>query len=298
MAGFDVDKFRKNLIYERTGTTEEVLNDIAVIRQQDRIAEETRKKWGWIGGLGILAAGALFLIGVNVEIMAMLGVSVAVGLFAIGSLIYRSSLGAMDTEDRRYELVGRILPLLGTDIPSDAPLNVRIDLTTVDAGRKAKGEGKANGWKVKYFEDPWLDLKGQMADGTKFALQVTEKFQKRSKWKRSSSGKMKHKSKTKSATEMALALKVKPKRYPALEKVHEQAQGALQLPNVVNVKRMVTAPDALTVRVGLKSEWDCTRLGEPERGLDGSKLVLSLFMSLYQVLNLSTAITKGREKVV
>ena len=109
---------------------------------------------------------------------------------------------------------------------------------------------------------------------------------------------MKHKSKTKTATEMALALKVKPKRYPALEKVHGSAQSALQLPSSVTVKRVDTAPDSLGVRVALKGPWDCTQTGTAGQGLDGSQLVASLFLGLYQVLNLSKAIVKGREKVM
>lgn len=301
---FDPAQFRKDLVYRARVAPAEILRDIKRIRQQDRIAESRRSKSGWIGGLALVCAflGFLFTFAILDVSDGGIGIAlVAVGALAVtgaAALVYRGTQGKFDYEDRRYVLLERILPLIEADLATGAPIDVRMDLAKPTVASKSNGGAEIRGWKVKFFEDPWLSMSGQFVDGTRFFLEATEKFQKRSKWKQSSSGKMKHKTKTKSATQLSLHLAVKPKRYPALERVHAQADGALQLPKKVMVKRVDTAADSLGLRVLIKSEWDCPPPGEASAAIDGRELVASMFLSLYQVLNLAKAVAKGRPRVV
>ncbi len=300
----DPAQFKKDLVYQARLTPAEIVRDLGTIGKQDKIAESRRSTSGWIGGLALVGAFLGFLLtfaGLDVAddgigtALTVVGVLAVVGVVA---LVYRATQGKFDYEDRRYQLLERILPLLATDLPKGAPVDVRMDLSKASVSSKATGTGEVRGWKVKYFEDPWLTVSGQFVDGTKFQLEATEKFQKRSKWKTSASGKSKHKTKTKSATLLSLRLAVKPKRYSALDRVRDKVDGALQLPKQAMVKRIDTAADALGVRVLIKSEWGCPPPDEASTIVDGRQLVASMFMSLYQVLNLAKAVAKGRPKVV
>ncbi len=301
---FDPAEFKKTLKYEGVMSPDEIVGDIDAIQQLDKDAEARRSTSGKIGGgslvlgfVGLLITGATLDSNSDNAPMMFL---VCFGLLGVGAaaLIYRATQGKFDTQDRRYLLLERLLPLLGADLPPNAKLRVRMDLSSPSEGNKAAGEGEARGWKVKYFEDPWLALSGQFLDGTKFTLEATEKFQKRSKWKTSASGKMKHKSKTKSATLLSLRLAVKEKRYPALARVSDKLESAVQLPKQAMLKRVDASATGLALKVLIKSQWDCPAHGEPPNGVDGRQLVASLFMSAYQVLNLAKAVAKGRPRVV
>lgn len=300
---FDAKAFRKTLVYERTATPDAILRDVAILRNLDREGERKRRRLLWLGVTPLVVAVLMFfLAGVVVEQLGdnaglWFGASGVLVLFGSGALIYRAANKRLDTEDRRYELLGRVIGMLRTDMRTGDTIAVRLDLGRPDTSAKSKGEGTVRSWKVKYFEDPWLTLRGRFADDTRFALDATEKFQKRSKWATSSSGKMKHKSKTKSATELLLHLKVKTKRYPGLENLRGKIASAIRVPSGVAVKRVVGNPDGLGLRVLLKGPWDCSPDGDGGEGIDGTRLVASMFLSLYQVLNLSKAIAKGSPRV-
>ena len=160
---------------------------------------------------------------------------------------------------------------------------------------------------MKYYEDPWLHLRGRLLDGTTYDLTVIERFQVRSRWKRGRSGKMKHKTKTKSATVVVLRLKPKAAKHAYLQRLASDARNAVQLPGWVQLRDLGVADGLLVLKVGTKTVWSVpdhpnkpSKRGQApktEVPHNGQQMTAMMFLSLYQVLNLSRAISKGQRKV-
>ena len=156
-------------------------------------------------------------IGFAVPVLSVLGIIV--------SAIMRHIYGRGDVENRRYELLGKVVHLLSKDMAPDAKFTVEMDLNRPDAKSKYVDSGQIMDWKVQYYADPWLTVQGQLLDGAQFRLAATENYQHRSKWKRNPRGKMKHKTKSKSATLFNAQVRVKTKRFPNLGKIAAEPAG-------------------------------------------------------------------------
>jgi hypothetical protein len=297
----DLQEFKKTLIYELEGPVTEVQRDVPRLRLVDKHFE----KLAFRALMVALVLSLATIIGGVATFMAFDSraehpeipgaVTVALLIATIVSWIVRSRRKRLDTEDRRYELVGQLLRLLKTDMAADATVNVRLDLGPADARAKFDREGEAGPWSVKYYVDPWLQLRGRLLDGTRFLVTMIEKTQHRSRWKRSASGKMKRKTKTKSGSEASLLLKIKPSRHPALQKLGSDANGALQLPPEVQPKDLQVTAEGIVLKTRLDPEWVVPGPNEREEdmtGPSGPHAVAMMFLSLYQILNLSKAIGK------
>ena len=284
MPGF-VEQLAKTRTFSGQITAQELQSSLEELKQLDKLSE--RKKL--FGCLWAVAGGGLALVGFVLaqETSPVLGggcLFIGIGLLAWG-IINRVSAGRTDFEDRRYELLERVAGLIRVDMNPEAAFNVGLDLNDVNAKNKFVRKGKAGLWNVKYYEDSWLNLGGQLADGTKFTITFTEKHQDRSRTKRSASGKIKHKSKTKSACQAVVTLKAKDKRYPHTGQLGPQARGAVQLPGGVQLKDLSAHDNVLTLKTASKSAWTVD---------SGTALLSQMLLSLYQVLNLSKAIDKAQ----
>lgn len=284
MPGF-VEQLAKTRTFSGQISAQELQSSLEELEQLDKMSE--RKKL--VGCLWAVVGGGLAVVGFvvaqeNSEIVGGTGLVIGIGLLIWG-MINRISAGQTDFEDRRYELLGRLTGLIRVDMNPDAAFNVQLDLNDVNAKNKFVRKGKAGLWNVKYYEDSWLNLGGQLADGTKFTITFTEKHQDRSRTKRSASGKLKHKSKTKSACQAVVTLKAKDKRYPNTGQLGPQARGAVQLPRGVQVKDLSAQDNVLTLKTASKSSWTVD---------SGTALLSQMLLSLYQVLNLSKAIDKAQ----
>lgn len=285
MSGF-VEQLSQTRRFQGQLTTQQLTSSLVDLENLDKTSEQKKAKGGmviacgfalaFVGGIGSLAA--------ELPVLAGICACFGIGLVIKGS-IARSSAGRTDFEDRRYQLLGRMARLLGADIDPDTPINVQLDLDKVNGRSKLVNEGKAGVWNVKFYEDPWLNLQGQLMDGTRFTVCLTEKHQDRSRTKRSASGKLKHKSKTKSAVQAVVSLKPKEKRYPNAGALGAQARGAVQLPHGVELKDLSTRENVLTLKTASKAGWSVD---------SGSQLLSQMLLSLYQVLNLSRQIDKAQ----
>lgn len=101
---------------------------------------------------------------------------------------------------------------------------------------------------------------------------------------------MKHKTKTKTASEFALRLKPKAKRYQHLTDIGRDVRSVVQLPPSVDLKGITVQDGGLVLKVKCKRPW--TEGEKGRQNSSGSRIVAMMFLSLYQVLNLSRRMTK------
>jgi len=293
--GLNAAHFQQTLVYEREADAGTLLEDLDQISHLDDVAEQQQRKWLIITLTVIGAAGlAAFSFAASDHVPGAVGAA-AVGLIAAGfcGFQYRR-YRRCNVEDRRYMLASQLLELLRVDMDEDAQIDTYLDLRPVHDRSKLVNKGHVGAWKVKFFEDPWFQLSGRFLDGTGFELTQTDLHQARSKTKRSRSGKLKHKSKTKSAFRAELRLRFKPAKYRHMAALKAEAEEAVQLPSGVELKRLRYNDREIGLRVASKSEWS-VRQGSKllSRGVDGTRALSMMFLSLFQILNLSKAIQKA-----
>jgi len=294
----DLQGFKKTLIYELEGPVREVQRDVPRLRIVDKHFEKAAFRVLMVAlffllatiGTGIAAYMAMDSGAENLPIFA--GATGGLLVITIVAFIIRGRRKRLDTEDRRYELLGQVLKLLKADMADDATIKVRLDLGKADTKAKFDKKGQAGRWKVKYYVDPWLQLRGRLLDGTRFLLTMIDKTQHRSCWKTSMSGKKKYKTKTKHGAEASLLLKVKPSRHPALQKLGTDASAALQLPPNVEAKDLQVGAEGITLKTRLDPDWAVPGPNDADDNMGGPHMVAMMFLSLYQILNLSKAIGK------
>ena len=281
--------FVKSLLYRRRDTVSAILKDVDTMHELDKTYEKKASKWNWIALISIVGGFVCVILAVVAAdalaglLMPLWGLG-GLGLFGcIPCFFLWIRFSKLDTEDRRYELLEEILQLLQTAMAPDSPTQVRLDLSASELKKKLSGEGKEGSWEVKHYTDPWLQLQGRFLDGTTFLVDVTDRFQKKSRWVQSRSGKRKHKTKAKTATVFQVRLKPKAKRYQHLSELGRNAAGALQLPPGVESKKFEVEDGSLLVKAQEKDAWDTAA---------GKQTVAMMFLSLYQILNLSRTMTK------
>lgn len=289
--GQSVERLKPNLVYEGEATADELQQDLARLRELDKTSESRKRVGCFVMVVGLLTAiGGVVSTAEQPTMSTASMIVIVVGLvILVGGIVGRVTSGRGDLPDVRYELLHRLLELLRRDMAANAPLQVQLDFSSPAASKKFTKKGSVGSWDVKYYDDPWLRLQGRFVDGTSYMLQLTERTQKRSKWKTSSSGKSKHKTKTKSATVAALSLKVKPRKYPQLGLQRSRAKSLVTLPAWCEVKRLQVEDAGMLLKVGTKGAWDVAKPDKPldKTKNDGVEMIAAMFMGLYSVLDQS-----------
>ncbi|MEL6760140.1 MAG: hypothetical protein AAFP04_07020 [Myxococcota bacterium] len=288
----DITEFKRSRVYEVEQTIPETVDDIAELRLLDKRFEKVETIWGRVAAV-LTVCTVLGFVGFVFAQQTVLGL-VAAGLLVTSVIawVMKAKWGRLNTEDRRYELLEELLKLLKVDMAETEEVRIRLDLSEPDASHKYQRKAKVGRWTVRYFVDPWLRLEGRLLDGTRFLVTMIAKTQQRTRTKRSRSGKTKHKRKTKFGAEALVTLKVKPARYRHLASLSEDAIGALQLTEDTERKQMTIDERGLGLRVKLSPSWRATLPDESSRAASGTHALAMMFLSLYQILNLSRAIEK------
>jgi hypothetical protein len=295
-----LDDFKSSLIYQQQCTAAEIAADIEHLRRLDQETEGELTMWLYVLIASILvivgcAAAAIMIGGVAVFAAMPVGVLALIGL--IIAAVQRWRLGEFDLENRRYELVHGMLNMLGRDMDKSQKINIRLDLRTPQHDHKLRGEGVRGRWNVKFYHDPWLEMRGKLLDGTVFDIYVVEKYQARGKWGGRRGNKWKTKDRT--ATEVIVELTPKAEKYPKIDNMAEQLYGAVRLPQWVTIKLLHMHQGTLLLRVVTPAAWDCPPPPEPGKhptptSYNGVDLVSLMFLSLYQPLNLTRAVDKAQ----
>lgn len=285
-----LDQFRQSLIYVAAGSPAELAEDLRRIRELDREAEsrvETFRTWAALSWIGCVVTG---LIGF-VQPWLWLA-SAALVVSGVVTAVRRNAWMRLDVENRRYEAAVRLLDILGGDIDPAAPVQLQLRLVRTGDASNLKAERHAHGYDVELFENRWLSLGGALLDGSRFELGVVELLQKRSRSRRSASGRLKTKRKQKSRELATLELRVKDRKHPRLAAIVKSAQGAIQLPEAVKALGLTARSGMLRLRVELSPQWVEPGPDEPGDEPRCSTAVAMMFLSLYQVLNLSAKLSR------
>lgn len=296
----DLERLSTERIYRAQASCTQVLEDMRQLREVDTSSEK-KEAWAHTVGCGTLVIGGfagffgLATMGASDVSPVLLPVAPVLIIVGIIAMVMRSHHARFNLENRRYELVSRLLQLLQADTAPEEPLDVEMDLRPGTHPAKFRIEGKtSSGWKVKSYIDRWLSLQGRLLDGTHLRLELTERIDERTRTRRGSSGKMKTKSRTVSDALVRVRLQVKPEKYPHLGRLGARARQAVQLPRGARLKTLSVEPDRLTLTVLVSDPWVTGH--EPQwqkdRGVNAIRVVAMSLMSLYQLLNLSRALDK------
>ncbi len=298
----DVKRFNEELVYRTRTSCSQLLEDLRFLRDFDLDKEKGQSRTFSVGCSALLFAGVLlcFLSSLTTTIFALpvfLG-GCAVLLLGTGifSFVRHSRYKRLNLENRRYELVTRMLELLRADISPSEPVALRIDLRPDTDTTKLRGESTTrSGWSVKHYVDPWLSLDGRLLDGTHFSLKMIERVDMRSRSRTNARGKTKTKTRRESDALLRIRLRVKPSRYQHLARLASRAKGAVQLPPGARLKSLHVGEDRVELAVLLEAPWAPRETAPPKNGpapMNGARVVAMSFLSLYQLLNLSRALDK------
>lgn len=287
-AGLDINGFLKEPVYVTSLANRKVRKQLDYIAHYDEnVVDKKVSLFNWMLLLSGLGSAGSFCLTLNFadQHPAVFGlVVVGVGAFVF-CLVKRLSWGGINLDNERHLAARRVVGMVAADMDPKAPLRTRIDFRDIDHKSKFQRKGEANGWKVQYYEDPWIKLEGRFVDGTAFSVTLTEKYQKRTKWKRSASGKMKHKSKTKRGAQVSLSLKVKAKRYGELSSRQALIEKALELPPAFALKKLSVGENLLSLVLQSK--------GEQVDADVATRAIAASMLSSYQALNAFKQMEKG-----
>ncbi len=176
--------------------------------------------------------------------------------------------------------------MLNRDIKEGSVLTILADFNKAISKRKKLGKtSKSNlgNRKITNYFDPWLDIQGEFSDRTKFRLNIAEYYRNTSRWKTSGSGKRKWKSKDKfKKVDISLQLIYSPKKYGAVEILEKDAINAIKLTQAAKLKVFKISPKSMFLKIHLPQK-SPTSIYEA---------VTSMFLSLYQILNLARTLSK------
>lgn len=287
----DLNQLSQTLTYRATAAVPTILSDLEAIAELDKTIEAKQKRFT------IILVAAIVIIFISFFLMAIaigfftLFIGIILAVFA-GIMVQRYS--GKNIPNYRYRLLQKILGMLERDMEADGTLQVDLVLSPPKDARKkvqTTPHPHRRGWKIDHYRDPWLRVQGTFLDGTEFVLDSTELYITQYGWKRSRSGKSKYKSKSKpKGFELGLVLDCSKRKYRALSVLRQDAEGAVQLPQSVRLKRLKTDEDRLYV-MAKTPPW-----GDTEGGINSLyQTVTMMFLSLYQVLNLARKLSKTIE---
>jgi|GEM_PF-829036 len=305
----NLEIFRKTLTYKITAPISKILEDLDEIAGIDRAAEVEQEKFRklrnkFLIGMTIslvIVFGSLFLFSEEGGTLDLIG-TVLMGLGFLGFIgfllaaIYaqyqKSHHGRLNLLNTRYELLRKILEMVSRDMESGDEVNVRLVLGPPNQKNKlvqTTPHPYKSGFKIDHFRDAWLTLEGKFLDKTQFELTTTELNQTMYGWKTGRSGKSKYKTKSKpKALDLSLSLRYPLRRYGAIKLLKDDVRGAVKLPSTSKIRKLrVTDKEInLTVRIPPTQSWEEKHV---------YKNITTMFLSLYQILNLARTLSKKKE---
>lgn len=255
------------------------------LRTLDAEAESGVRKWRSIGCLSFIGLiSGVFLL-VQDQIIPGGLILIASAVVGVTGMVKASQFGKLDVDNRRYEFVDGVLHYLRRDIGREAELTLEMDLKPHNDRSKFDRKGSVGRWKASFFHDPWLVLRGRFMDGTKFSVSMIEKQQDRHRTKRSASGKLKTKYKTKNGSELIVALRPKPKRYPAIMTLADPEDCTSALPAWAATKSFSVADGLMEFRSTTKAGWHVSKETTGESRQDSVGWVASKLVYMYGLLH-------------
>ncbi|NNB85780.1 hypothetical protein HJC10_07935 [Corallococcus exiguus] len=309
----NVSRFHELFRYQSRAPVPDLLEDMEVLSQLDARAEGQRRALEWSGWFTVIPGAVMAVLSYGVWVgnaeadtrlseaaEQLLAVTGSVGglLLVAGLCLFlaRAALKKRDLDNRRYGLAQVLLQRLEMDLAPDAPVRLKLDLRPPDVLDKRVNQDMVGWWNTDFFVDPWFTLETRLADGAFVRIRMVDQLQKRERSKTSASGKTKTKTKRKGFARLEVSVRVKPERYPGLERLKVRATAATRLPRKVELERVRVAAGRLSLRARLSDEWVARpgrETGDPEAPAfwkqalekdDASRTATMMLLSIYQVL--------------
>ncbi|WP_228559578.1 MULTISPECIES: hypothetical protein [unclassified Myxococcus] len=292
---FNIDRFREERVYRCTGPIRELREDLERLRLLDMGVEQSRRKWRKSAWVCLAATVVVFIyrmtLDEGLEDALALRLTLWPGLVmlagTVGCFVVYLRFRRLDLENRRYTLASQVIHRLRRDIGPDASVRLELDFTPADSSEKLLGKHTTpSGWKAENFSDPWFTLQTRLLDGTHLRIAMVQRLMKRSRTRRSASGKYKTKHRQDSWALLQVQLRVKAARHQDLALLEPEARQAMRLPEDVAVDKLQLGEDRMFLRTLVEKDWDA---GPNVQGdaVDAPKTVVMMLLSLYQVLNSS-----------
>lgn len=284
----DPKRFSQELIYRDTNSPLAIAQSLQKIGEVDLYFETQKKKFQSL----TLIISSLCLTSFIVLVLGGIVFGLPAFIFTLILTIYfavkLSKYGKLDIPNFRHELPQRILTMLDRDINREIPVTIAADFRSpIDKSKKisSRPHPYRSGLEIQEYKNLWFNLTGELLDKSQFQLNIIDFNRVTSGWVRSSSGKNKYKSKTKyRGTEINVSLKYSQRKYGAIQLLKQNVLEAIQLPGDVSIKRLKVTDKFLFLSALSRSQAS-NKLYE---------ITVSIFLSLYQVLNLARVLSKRK----
>jgi hypothetical protein len=297
----DLNLLRKSFIYENSTTPLNIVKDLQEIAELDRVFEIEQKKYGkqalycFFGILSVfflLVISSIFLAEatiVNFVYFLLFLLLIGFGLAFIYFIIQRAESKKLNLQNYRYTLSENIIKMLARDI--DNYSNIDLNLSFAASNLKqhkisTSPHPRKQGWKIDLYQHQWLKVRGQFLDQTRFTLTVTEQSKKQYGWKKGRSGKSKYKTKDNPVgLDVGLTLNYPHKKYGGIKLFQDEVAKAIQVPNFCQVKNFKLSEKSIYLLVRVQPSM-------MNKHQEIYQVITSMFLSLYQALNLAREISK------
>ena len=292
--------FRKQLIYQQTATSVNIIQELKEIVEIERLAEIEYKKYGklqlyfFLGMLGtfilIVTLATLYnskflAIVVKLLFIILIGLSIAF-IYTTSKRIFHARL---NLPKHRHTLTSDLVEMFARD--TDKSSNIDVYLSFLRATAKqfklaTTPHPSKNGWKIDSFQHQWLRMKGQFLDKTRFILTITGLSKTQYGLKRGISGNNKYKSKTKIVgLDVGLTLNYPQKQYRAIKVLKNEIDAAIKVPVFCQIRNIKVTDKSLHLLVRISPDL-------AEKSPEIYQTITMMFLSLYQVLNLAKVLSK------
>lgn len=188
---------------------------VAALAAQERLrASRARLLLRVLIGLGVLAVATVIgLVVSSFKAAPLLLVIVLVGALVafVGAFVLRQRSRAVDgLAERCDQLIVPLLTILGEDLPPGAPLSLRLDLRGSQRPDTQVGQETLIQESPKIsetlYQDPWFTAAGELSDGSRLDLTITDHLRARKVTKRTARGKYKTKQKSRLQSRITVRL--------------------------------------------------------------------------------------------
>jgi hypothetical protein len=150
----------------------------------DKAAERLKSRWTGFGCLGIALVVAGIVGGAAAGLPVLFAIAVLGLPVAVVCFVKAARHGRHDLDDRKLASARRLLALLRADIPKEWPVAIEVDFRPYDKTEPLEKTGGRFGPKAFRYEQRWLQLRANLADGTALVVSLTDRVSRKEKPKR------------------------------------------------------------------------------------------------------------------
>ncbi len=188
----------------------------------------------------------------------------------------------------RYNILKALLQSLEKDNTKKKPLSLLLDFSKQEKSGKllwVRGHPRHPEREVKRYQDPFLELKGRLVDGSVYRLRLRENIE-TIEWRNEHNNprfRVKHK-----GYDLCLKLTPNPRCYAPQAELVGKATPAVKLPPACHLKSMAWQYGQLIIRVKLMPQAQESQRGMSFQPVEGiQQTVMMTLLSAYQILNLT-----------